>query len=125
MLQRSRQPTTLSPKTPRRLRSSILLALALLTVGAAGCGEDAQQQAARETTQAHVRASASAAKYDVDETHCTEAARTAIFRIEETSSFLCAVRRKEGGCDWFRLEVEEQGPTVRLSDPDAGCVLPE
>ncbi len=90
-----------------------------------GCGEDAQQQAAREETQAFVSASASSAEYDVDETHCTNSARTAIFRIEETATFVCSVRRVEGGCDWFRVEAEEQGPRVRLSDPDAGCVLPE
>ncbi|MBA2463114.1 MAG: hypothetical protein H0V45_15365 [Actinobacteria bacterium] len=103
----------------RRL-GAIAIVLAL-----AGCGEDAQQQAAREETQAFVSASATAAAYDVAETHCTNSARTAIFRIEETATFVCAVRRIEGGCDWFRVDVERQGPRVRLSDPDAGCVLPE
>ena len=97
----------------------------MLALGLAGCGEDAQQQAAREVTQAHVRALPIAARYDVDETHCTEAARTAIFRIEQTSSFFCATRRVEGGCDWFRVDVDERGPRVRLAEPDAGCVLPE
>jgi len=90
-----------------------------------GCGEDAQQQAAREETQAFVSASASSAEYDVDETHCTESARTALFRIEETAMFVCAVRRIDGGCDWFRLDVEANGARVRLADHDAGCVLPE
>jgi len=103
----------------RRL-GAIAIVLAL-----AGCGEDAQQQAAREETQAFVSTSATAADYDVAETHCTNSARTAIFRIEETAAFVCAVRRVEGGCDWFRVDVEEQGPRVRLSDRDAGCVLPE
>lgn len=127
----SRSPTTQSSKTPRHRPSpgaaALLTGLAVVTLLAlAGCGEDEQQQVARQLTQAHVRALPSAARYDIDETHCTEAARTAIFRIEETSTFLCAVRRTDSGCDWFRLEVEEQGPpTVRLSDPDAGCVLPE
>jgi hypothetical protein len=100
-------------------------ALVLLLAVLAGCGEDAQQQAAREETQAFVEASASAEDYDVAETHCTESARTAIFSIEETDVFVCAVRRVEGGCDWFRIDVREQGARIRLSDRNAGCVLPE
>ena len=103
----------------RRLGALVFL-LALV-----GCGEDAQQQAAREETQAHVRASTAEAQYDVDETHCTESARTAIFRIEETAMFVCAVRRVDGGCDWFRLDVEATGARIRLTDRGAGCVLPE
>ncbi len=99
--------------------------LGAIVLALAGCGEDAQQQAAREETQAFVSASATAAEYEIAETHCTNSARTAIFRIEETATFVCSVRRVEGGCDWFRVEAEEQGPRVRLSDPDAGCVLPE
>ena len=97
----------------------------VLALAVAGCGEDVQQQAAREETQAFVRASATAAEYDIDETHCTESARTAIFRIEETAMFVCAVRRVDGGCDWFRLDVEATRDRIRLSDRDAGCVLPE
>ena len=104
----------------RRLGALVVLAAAL-----AGCGEDAQQQAAREETQAFVRASATAQDYDVDETHCTESARTAIFRIEETDVFVCAVRRVDGGCDWFQIDVRKDDTRVRLTDRDAGCVLPE
>jgi len=84
-----------------------------------GLREDAQQQAAREEMQAFVRALATAAEYDVDETR-TESARTAIFRIEETALFVCAVRRLDGGCDWFRLDVEARDARIRLSDRDAG-----
>jgi uncharacterized protein YceK len=97
----------------------------VVTLALTGCGEDVQQQAAREETQAFVRASATAADYDVEETHCTESARTAIFRIEETAMFLCAVRRVDGGCDWFRLDAEGIRERIRLADRDAGCVLPE
>jgi hypothetical protein len=102
----------------------LLGALALL-LALAGCGEDAQQQAAREQTQAYVRSSPDAARYDVDEAHCTNSARTGWFRIAETSTFVCAVRRAGGGCDWFRVDVTRATTRVRLADPNAGCVLPE
>lgn len=107
----------------RRLGGRLCVSASVLAL--VGCGEDAQQQAAREEMQAFVRALATAAEYDVDETHCTESARTAIFRIEETALFVCAVRRLDGGCDWFRLDVEARDARIRLSDRDAGCVLPE
>jgi hypothetical protein len=38
---------------------------------------------------------------------------------------VCAVRRVEGGCDWFSIDVREEELRVRLSDRNAGCVLPE
>ena len=91
----------------------------------AGCGEDAQQQVAREETQAHVASLASAGLYDIDESHCTESARTGWFVIVETETFVCSVKRAEGGCDWFRVDLTRGGTRVRLAEPDAGCVLPE
>jgi hypothetical protein len=105
----------------RGRRAGALLALLVL----AGCGEDAQQQAAREATQQYLAASAAAGVYDLAETHCTDSARTGFFRIEETSVFVCAVRRTEGGCDWFRAEARVGGGQIRLMERDAGCVLPE
>ena len=100
-------------------------ALVVLLAVLAGCGEDAQQQAAREETQAFVEASADAHAYDVAETHCTESARTDLFRIEETDVFVCAVRKVEGGCDWFSIDVRQEELRIRLADRNAGCVLPE
>jgi hypothetical protein len=102
-----------------RRAGALILLLAL-----AGCGEDAQQQVAREAAQEHVAASAAAGAYDVADTHCTDSART-FFRVEETSIFVCAVRRADGGCDWFRVEAAPGGPRVRLMQRDAGCVLPK
>lgn len=90
-----------------------------------GCvGEDAQQEAAREEVQAHVRALASASDYEDDDVHCTDA-RGVWFREEETDEFTCAVRRVEGGCDWFavRVDRERQRVIVTLDQRDAGCVL--
>ncbi len=100
--------------------------LASLLVGVvAGCGEDAQQQVAREEAQAHVASLADAEQYEIGESHCTESARTGWFVIVETETFVCSVRRESGGCDWFRVDLAREGARVRLAEPDAGCVLPE
>jgi hypothetical protein len=91
----------------------------------AGCAsEDVQQEAAREEVQGHVRERADAARYDVDDVHCTDAAKT-FFREEETSEFTCAVRVEAGGCDWFdvRVDRERARVAVRLAQRDAGCSL--
>ena len=92
---------------------------------AAGCGfEDVQQEAAREEVQGHVRALPDAVRYDTDDTHCTDAAKT-FFREEETNEFTCAVRLREGGCDWFDVDVDRdrRKVRVRLAHRDAGCTL--
>jgi len=107
-----------------RLLGALAIAFGLV-IALAGCGEDAQQQAAREETQAYVATLANAERYDVAESHCTESARTGWFVIVETETFVCSVRRESGGCDWFRVDVGRSGTKVRLAEPDAGCVLPE
>ncbi len=103
----------------RRVGALLVLVLAL-----AGCGEDAQQQGAREATQRYLATSSAAGVYDIAETHCTDSART-FFRVEETQVFICAVLRVEGGCDWFRAEAAVGGPRIRLMERDAGCTLPK
>jgi hypothetical protein len=91
-----------------------------------GCAaEDAQQEAAREEVQAHVRARPDAARWDDGDVHCTDAAKT-FFREEQTDEFTCAVRVVEnGGCDWFEVEVDRENRRVdvRLAQRDAGCSL--
>jgi hypothetical protein len=99
---------------------ALLAALALT-----GCSvEDAQQEAAREEVQAHVRDRADASRYDDGDVDCTDAAKT-YFREEETNEFTCAVRVDEGGCDWFAVEVDrkQRRVFVRLEQRDAGCTL--
>ena len=99
--------------------------LAALALVAAGCGfEDTQQEAAREEVQAHVRALGAGSGYDAEDVHCTEAA-SPWFREVETDLFTCAVRRDEGGCDWFNVEVDREHDKVgiRLAERDAGCTL--
>jgi hypothetical protein len=83
-----------------------------------------QQEAAREEVQAHVRALDDASRYDVDDVHCTDAAKT-WFREQVTNEFTCAVRLTEGGCDWFGVDVdrERRRVTVTLDRRDVGCTL--
>jgi hypothetical protein len=92
---------------------------------AAGCAaEDAQQEAAREEVQVHVRSLGSDSGYDVNDVHCTDAAGI-WFREEETDEYICTVRLVAGGCDWFAVHVdrERRRATVTLAQRDAGCTL--
>ena len=63
-------------------------------------------------------------EYEANDVHCTDAAKIG-FAVRETNEFTCAVRRVEGGCDWFEVRVdrERQNVTVRLAERDAGCSL--
>ncbi len=114
-----------SPKATKPTRSRSVAALIAVALVAAGCAaEDAQQEAAREEVQAHVRALGAHSGYDADDVHCTDAAKT-FFREEETDEFTCAVRLVDGGCDWFAVAVdrERRRATVALAERDAGCTL--
>ena len=113
---------TQRPKTHPLTRSRSALGLTALVLLTAGCAaEDAQQRDAREEVQKHVRGLAA---YDADEVQCTDAAKV-WFSPRETSEFTCAVRRDEGGCDWFDVLVdrERRRVSVRLAERDAGCSL--
>ena len=106
-------------------RSRSAAALTALALVAAGCtGEDVQQQTAREKVQAHVRALGTEAGYDASDVHCTDAAGIWFGEVE-TDEFTCAVRRLEGGCDWFTVLVgpDRRRATVTLAQRDAGCTL--
>ena len=99
--------------------------MAALALVAGGCGlEDPQQEAAREEVQAHVRALGPNSGYDAEDAHCTGAA-SPWFRPVETDQFTCAVRLKEGGCDWFGVAVDRERSRVlvRRVERDAGCTL--
>ena len=90
----------------------------------AGCGEDSGQRTAREELQAYVGTLPDAAGYEPAEAHCTDNARTFLTAVD-TDVFICAVRRVEGGCDWFRVDFRRARAEVRRTERDAGCVLPE
>jgi hypothetical protein len=120
---RTRRPRP-TRRLQRRRSAAALTALGLVLV-AAGCGfEDAQQEAAREEVQAHVRSLGPGAGYDAEDVHCTGAAST-WYREVETDEFTCAVRRDEGGCDWFGVDVDRdrRDVRIRLVQRDAGCTL--
>ena len=107
----------------RRIAGGLAVATVVVL---AGCGaEDAQQEAAREEVQAHVRALGGESGYDAERVHCTDAA-SEFFREIETDVFICAVGLESGGCDWFAVDVDrERGSVdVRLEAEDAGCTLP-
>jgi hypothetical protein len=90
----------------------------------AGCGaEDYTQSFAREAVESHI---AGDDAYD-DHVRCTPNPRPWLVE-EQATSVICAVRKRTGGCDWFRVDLVRDTvsvkPKVRLDQPDAGCVLP-
>ena len=107
------------------MRILLALVVAPLALVAAGCGgaEDGLQRFAREAVESHV---AGDPAYDAEGIHCTGSPRP-WFVEQRTSESICAVRRAEGGCDWFHVELVQAaaGVTtrVRLQARDAGCMV--
>jgi hypothetical protein len=62
--------------------------------------------------------------YLVDDVNCTDAA-SSWFREVETDDYTCAVRRRDGDCDWFdvRVDRERRLVDVRLAERRAGCTV--
>jgi hypothetical protein len=90
----------------------------------AGCGvEDDTQRFAREMVESTVAGDPS---YDAGDVHCTRNPRP-WFVERQASVVVCAVRRADGGCDWFRVElvppVSRVTTKVRLQSKDAGCMV--
>ena len=67
--------------------------------------------------------SLSAASYDVDRTRCTDDP-SAWFIERETTVYVCAAKRRDGGCDWYQATLKNAGWDVVLDEKNAGCVLP-
>lgn len=89
-----------------------------------GCGaEDDTQRFAREMVESTVAGDPS---YDAEDVHCTRNPRP-WFVERQASVVVCAVRRVDGGCDWFRVElvppVSRVTTKVRLQSKDAGCMV--
>lgn len=103
-----------------------VLAFGVAAVLLAGCGgaEDPTQRFAREATESWLAANPA---YDADEVHCTGNPRP-WFVERQARVIICAARRVEGGCDWFRVELAPSAvgarAEIRLEDENAGCVLP-
>jgi hypothetical protein len=66
---------------------------------------------------------AGSARYEVDDTHCTDSAST-WFVKKDTQVFICAVRLARGGCDWYRATLGNAGWDVVLDTREGGCTLP-
>ena len=95
--------------------------LASLALGASGCGEDVQQQRARETAEAFAR---SGTTFVAEEAQCSRAARRGFFVEQETHLFVCAVHRRDGDCAWLDVTVRQGGDDVSVRRTRADCVLP-
>jgi hypothetical protein len=107
------------------MRGVLALGL-LLALVAAGCGgtEDATQRIAREATESHL---ANDPAYETGHVHCTGDPRP-WFVEQQASVVICAARRTDGGCDWYRVDLvpvgSRLGARVKLEAENAGCVLP-
>jgi hypothetical protein len=61
--------------------------------------------------------------YDLDRIRCTDDPSPWFVR-QAATVFVCTVGRSDGGCDWYRVEVDDGVPAVTLDERDAGCILP-
>jgi hypothetical protein len=108
------------------MRVVLALTVACCVLVVVGCGgaEDDTQRFAREATESYV---AGDSAYDAGEVHCTGNPRP-WFVEHQARVVICAVRRVQGGCDWFRVKLVPLASRVtteiRLESPNAGCVLP-
>jgi hypothetical protein len=101
-------------------RTAVAGACALLAaIALAGCtAELPEQQAARQAVEAHLLGLSG---YD-GEVHCTRNPRP-WFVQRAATAYICAARRDDGDCDWFRVTAQET-VSVRLDQERGGCVLP-
>ncbi len=99
----------------RLVSASCLLALVLV-----GCtAERPEQEAARKAVEAHL---VGMAGYE-DHVRCTRNPRP--WFIEQPASVLiCAARRDDGDCDWFRVSAKDGALEVALDRERGGCILP-
>jgi len=100
------------------VRFAGLPVLVVALVLGAGCGSESSREAAARMA---VEDSLSA-EYDREWTRCTD--NPAPWFIEkEATVFVCAAKRRDGRCDWYRATLKNAGWEVVLERPNAGCVL--
>ena len=96
---------------------SLLGCVLLLT----GCGAESPRQAgarvAVERLAARPRATTSSGP-------AAPTTRRPWFIERETTVYVCAAKRRDGGCDWYRATLKNAGWDVVLDERNAGCVLP-
>ena len=98
----------------------LVLVVSVLALMLAGCtAERPEQQAARQVVEAYL---VDRPGYD-GTVHCTRNPRP-WFVGQEASVFICAARRDDGDCDWFRVTAEGGSRRAALDRRRGGCVLP-
>ena len=106
-----------------RVVAALLVVCGALAVAGCGGAEDVTQQVARKAVEARV---ANDPAYDAEGVHCTGNPRPWLVEQRTTES-ICAVRRADGGCDWFHVDLVPLGSAVRtdvrLQARDAGCMV--
>lgn len=106
------------------MRAVVALAALVPVLVACGGPEDQTQRFAREAVESYL---ADDASYDTDGVRCTGNPRP-WFVERQATVVICAARRVEGGCDWFRVQLVPRGARVTtriaLEATNAGCVLP-
>ena len=104
-------------------RTAALFSAVACVLVLAGCN-DVQQNSARRSLEAYLRALPDSGGYDVGSTRCTSSARVGFVNVVATSLFVCQAHRRDGICDRFRVLLRRHGPaTVTPGRRDAGCVL--
>ncbi len=106
------------------MRVALALLVVLAVLVAVGCGvEDGTQEFARRAVESQV---AGDAAYVATDVRCTPNPRP-WFVEEQANVVLCRVRRTDGGCDRFRVDLVRDTvrvtARVRLEERNAGCVL--
>jgi hypothetical protein len=100
------------------VRSTGLVLVLFTVVLLVGCGAESPREAGARLA---VEDSLSA-EYDRDRTKCTD--NPAPWFIEkEATVFICAARRNDGHCDWYRATLKNAGWEVVVERPNGGCVL--
>jgi hypothetical protein len=86
----------------------------------AGCtAERPEQTAARAAVEAHL-----AGRDGYEGTvRCTRNPRPWLVP-QEAHLYVCAARRDDGDCDWYRVTTSDGRVRVALDRPRGGCVLP-
>ena len=82
----------------------------MLSCCSPGCGAESPRQSGARVA---VSESLSAARYDVDRTRCTDDP-SAWFIERETTVYVCAAKRRDGGCDWYQATLKNAGWDVVL-----------
>jgi hypothetical protein len=103
----------------RRAAAALVLLLALVPV-LSGCNaERPEQAAARQAVEAHL----TGLRGYEGTVRCTRNPRP-WFVSQQATVFICAARREDGDCDWFRVTARAPSLRVALDRERGGCVLP-